>query len=318
MSLTAEQLEARRKTIGASDVPVILGLSNYKSPDELYTEKTSTEPPLPSEDSEASRWGHKMEPLIVQAWGEARDGTVSLNSEVYHNLVHPWATCTPDGFLNGTVDDEDCGIEAKNRAYSSGWGPSGSQVIPPDVEAQVRWSMFVTGFPRWGVGVLLGGNTFRHYLLERDSTWEVWVLPLVEAFRGGIFQGEPAWRVPITTGKKLQATTDQVLLLGGFLDAKRELARMEGVVKVYDEAIREMIGENLGLISESHYANLSVVEGRKSVDWETVAKQVSPSPADLQEAITLHSKMGKPYRRLSVRKRGEAILAIESGHNDAG
>ncbi len=44
MSLTPEQLEARKQGIGGSDAPVVAGLSPWKSPLTLYYEKSGAMP----------------------------------------------------------------------------------------------------------------------------------------------------------------------------------------------------------------------------------------------------------------------------------
>lgn len=45
MSLTAENIENRKKGIGASECAIVLGLCKYKSPYELWLEKTGRKEP---------------------------------------------------------------------------------------------------------------------------------------------------------------------------------------------------------------------------------------------------------------------------------
>lgn len=74
MTITAAQLEARRGWIGASDVPVIVGVSPWKDPFTLWAEETGKVPV--AEAGDAAKWGNLLEPVILDcaatAYWEAR------------------------------------------------------------------------------------------------------------------------------------------------------------------------------------------------------------------------------------------------------
>lgn len=57
-----EWLTWRNKGIGGSDASVICGINKYKSPVELWMEKTGQIEP--KEAGEAAYWGNIMEPII--------------------------------------------------------------------------------------------------------------------------------------------------------------------------------------------------------------------------------------------------------------
>ncbi len=57
-----EWLYWRNKGIGGSDASVICGINKYKSPSELWMEKTGMIEP--EEAGEAAYWGTIMEPII--------------------------------------------------------------------------------------------------------------------------------------------------------------------------------------------------------------------------------------------------------------
>lgn len=74
--MTTEWHEQRRAGIGGSDVAALLGLSKWKSPYQLFLEKTGNAPP--QEDNEAMYWGRMLEPVIRDAY-EEKTGTAKLN-----------------------------------------------------------------------------------------------------------------------------------------------------------------------------------------------------------------------------------------------
>lgn len=305
MSLTAAEVEARRTTIGASDVPVILGLSKWKTARELYLEKTSTGPALPSPDSEASTWGHRLEGVILEAWGFAcgvhvqpwRVGAVEARDI-------PWATCTPDGWVRVEETGQSFGVEVKNRAYGSNWGPSDTLEIPPDVEAQVRWSMFVMNVDQWGVGVLLGGNNFRHYLIHRDKEWEEWVFPIVEAFRAGADVDGSAWKPLSASGVMRTATKEEEDILQEYIHFKAMAAGLEEGTNTRMKLLKEKIGSDRGIVAADVSVSWLPVAGRKSIEWQLVANRLEEERGPgsrFAKAVEACTVTGKPYRRLVVK-----------------
>jgi hypothetical protein len=323
MALTAKEVEARRKVIGASDVPIILGLSKHMTARQLYAEKQSKLPAEVPADNEASLWGQRLEPILVEEWGK-RMGYMVWSWHWYRakkeagelreryaplNTVHPdipWATCTPDGVVPFT--SAWWGVEAKNRAYETGWGPSGTAEIPLDVEAQVRWSMFVTGCDHWGVAVLLGGNQFRHYLLARDESWEELVFPIIEAFRAGEFYEEPAavwigaYEAAATRGK-IPATDEQAKLMREYRAACDVAKRLEESIQADRKKLFDIIGSEAGLYGPDIIASVKVTKVTPKVDWKSVVSELSLSAgAEMTaKAISKWTKPATMFRSLTVR-----------------
>ena len=63
-----EWLALRRKGIGGSDCAAACGLSRWKSPLQLFVEKTSAV--KAEEDNERMEWGRRLEPLIRSTFAE--------------------------------------------------------------------------------------------------------------------------------------------------------------------------------------------------------------------------------------------------------
>lgn len=69
----------RYETIGASDIPIILGLSKYKTPYELWREKTKRVEMW--EGNEITEWGHRHEYNILYSY--IRENTLSGTAEKF-------------------------------------------------------------------------------------------------------------------------------------------------------------------------------------------------------------------------------------------
>lgn len=83
MTNRIEWLKARQKGIGGSDVAAILGINPYRTPLDIYREKTTeiTEDRAPSE---AAYWGTQLESIVAQEFSKR---TGFMIQRVYHQLA---------------------------------------------------------------------------------------------------------------------------------------------------------------------------------------------------------------------------------------
>jgi putative phage-type endonuclease len=171
--------QARRSGLGASDAPIILGVSPYKSPMALFAEKL--EIVEPDVQTEAQRWGLAMEGLLAQRYEEATGYQTEPGGRytVRRSTTWPWLMATLDGLVvkaNGRPVP--AVLELKTRSFPRGWddGP------PLDVIVQVQHQLAVTGWPWAAVAVVIGLREFRHYQVERNDTFIGKMLRIEAAF----------------------------------------------------------------------------------------------------------------------------------------
>ena len=84
---------ARAELIGASDVPIILGLSTYKSAYTLWHEKAGLIQPKPvSPELQRKRdYGHYMEPYVARLFEEAHPDLGGLvGTGTWRHSVRKW------------------------------------------------------------------------------------------------------------------------------------------------------------------------------------------------------------------------------------
>lgn len=190
-------LAARTTTLGASEAAMILGQHPTRGPWDVWVAKHNrTE--LDEDDEEQDPndpcvRGQILEPAIrvmlamdlrvdVVAPGAPLgdpDGTV-----IVHHPVHPWATCSPDGWVlddGATVPPE----LKTDRKRGWEWGISGSDVrdylvggIPADRPAvpihhwiQVQHQLDVLGLPYGYLCVFLGSFEFRWFRIHQDPVF---------------------------------------------------------------------------------------------------------------------------------------------------
>src|SRR5699024_10110248 len=159
-----EWLERRKEGIGGSDAAVVCGVSRYKSPVEVWMEKTGQ---LPSQEAgEAAYWGNRLECLVREEFTKRTGGSVTKPSALYQRRDHPFMLANVDGLCEDPVHGP-CIFEAKTAsAYKAGeWEDS----IPDEYMIQIQHYMAVTGYQGAYIAVLIGGNAFRWKFVERDE-----------------------------------------------------------------------------------------------------------------------------------------------------
>ena len=157
----------RTSYLGASDAPAALGLSKWKTPVQLWLEKTGQVPP--GESSIPMRLGNFIEPLVLELFEEKMGKNVGCRQSEFSDPHDPWRKAHIDGL---TFDNEI--VEAKTAgmiflANNSGWGEEGTDEIPDPYIVQImhQFSLLPTAKIAW-LPVLIRGD-FRVYRVERND-----------------------------------------------------------------------------------------------------------------------------------------------------
>lgn len=154
----ADWLAARRRGVGASDVPAIVGVSPYASALSVWIDKTR---PPEEDDSEVLTYGREMEGAVLARF--ARESGKCLGSHplaIWRSERWPWMFCTPDAWCC----DENSGVEAKT-ILPYGWDGE----LPTSWELQAQAQMAVMGWDRVYIPTYDGGRRFQVFEVERDQ-----------------------------------------------------------------------------------------------------------------------------------------------------
>jgi len=160
-----EWLNWRKKGIGGSDVATICGLNKYKSPLQLWLEKTEQVEPF--EAGEAAYWGNIMEPIIRNEFSIRTGLRVETINSMLKHPVFDFMLANVDGVVIDQGNSKAI-FEAKTASVfnSEKWE---DDKIPEEYMLQVQHYMAVTGFNKTYVACLIGGNKFIHKVIERDD-----------------------------------------------------------------------------------------------------------------------------------------------------
>lgn len=175
-SLNEAQHDGRRRNIGGSDVAALLGLSKWKSPVDLWLEKTGRAAPDDISGNPAVQAGIRMESAILNWFVDETGIEVTTTDVIHKHPEYERLVANPDGLALPI----DAGVEVKTSSawMQQDWGPYeyGSQDYGSDVPlpyvCQCLHYMSVFDVSKWYLAALIGGNDFRVYLLERDREFE--------------------------------------------------------------------------------------------------------------------------------------------------
>lgn len=157
-------VEARRTFLGASDVPAVLGLSPYKTPLDVWAEKTGLLD-LGNVGGLATRLGHELEDLIARLWEEQNpDAEVRHAAQTIRSAERPWLAASTDREV-GSDGLLECKLVGANTTASWDDGP------PAYVTAQCLAQLAVTKRDWVDVCSLHAGRRWEHRVsrVERDD-----------------------------------------------------------------------------------------------------------------------------------------------------
>lgn len=145
-------LAVRNTGIGGSDAGTILGMNPYKSPYQLWMEKTGQAEAPDLSGNQFVYWGIKNEANIASWFTEATGKKVERCGTL-RSISHPFMLANVDRIVVG----ENAGLEIKTAGVSQykAWQDDN---IPDSYYCQCLHYMAVTGADAWYIAVLLGGN----------------------------------------------------------------------------------------------------------------------------------------------------------------
>ena len=296
-----EWLERRKEGIGGSDAAVVCGVSRYKSPVELWMEKTGQ---LPAQEAgEAAYWGNQLEALVRAEFTKRTGIEVKHRMELLRSDEHPFMQAN----LDGTCVHPDLGpciFEAKTAsAFKAGEWEGG---IPDEYLLQIQHYMAVTGYGGCYIAALIGGNTFRWKFIERDDELIAAMIQLEERFWQHVQDKTPpmmdgsdsaaqflAEQFPNSTpNSRIELPNQAKQLIRQYGTACQQIKDLTEQKQQAENQLKQMLGE--------HEAGTA---GEHIVTWKNVVQERLDSKTLKAEHPTLYKKYTNKtsYRRFTIK-----------------
>ena len=210
--LTPEQIKFRRNVITATDLAAICEEHPWQKPIDVWRSKKGDDRELSPEALERAAAGQVFEAAIARMHinkmpGGQKNWRLYQPHETIPHPKVPWCAATPDRFvvhvpggdrmLPKRLEDMAYGGQAEHllecklvgSRVASHWNVDLNSAepdvdrIPTYVNIQVHWQMFCTGMRKAYVGALIGGTTFRRYLVEYDEDLVNSLFEIAKTFR---------------------------------------------------------------------------------------------------------------------------------------
>lgn len=296
-----EWLDYRKQGIGGSDASVVCGLNRYKSPVQLWMEKTGRMPD--QQAGETAYWGTVLEPVVRSEFTTRTGIDVAEHPFILQSDTHPFMIANLDGICENT-EHGTCIFEAKTAsAYKAAeWMDS----IPDAYQLQAQHYMAVTGCTGVYVAVLIGGNTFKWVFLERDDELISMIVRLEEHFWEHVqkdttppIDGTEASAKLLaekfntcTPNTSIALPPEAADILHSYDEVCEQLDRLTEEKRKAENQLKEMLGENeIGTIDD------------RTVSWKSVSQERLDSKTLKAEHPTLYKKYANQtsYRRFTVK-----------------
>lgn len=160
-----EWLQTRTKGLGGSDASIVLGLNRWKTPFELWLEKTGQVIPESSQ-SEAAYWGTVMEDIVAKEFENRTGKKVRRRNATFQHPEYPFLIANVDRLVVGEKAILECKTTSAYNADE--WK---DDEIPSPYIVQVQHYLGVLGpeYEKAYIAVLIGGQKFVWKEIERDD-----------------------------------------------------------------------------------------------------------------------------------------------------
>ena len=291
--------------LSASEIPVLMNASRFKSINELLKEKmdviSGIEPPFIT--NESMDWGNTLEETILvksaQRLGLINDENSSnlktVHENPYQHKLLPFA-CSLDGTVTGDgstiMTDLDKGIICVNAdtIKLSGLGIIEAKLTAHEPESadelplyrgplQLQMQMDTTG-AEWGaVCVLYRGTTLKIFVYQRDDKLISTITEAILEFQKRLdlykTNQEVSW-YPIRTPAEASAIFDKPekteIEIPEVEEYAQKIVELRDEIKVNDEQIKLAEIQIMDFMRDNQYA----VSGRYKISWPTINYKAQP------------------------------------------
>ena len=280
----------------------VMGVSPYKTPYQLWAEKTGATPE--QKVGAAANRGVILEDAVGQYYEQERGVKLRKSNGIVRLRKHPRIMAS----LDRTIVGEPKGIVEIKTSASPRWS---MWPVPPEVVIQTHVQMGITGAEWCDVVALLGGLVFKIERVQFDP--ELWAEiqraamlfleavdsktpPQLEALDAQAF----AIATPQGSQEFAEATPDLERVYAQLRETNTELHFIEQKKGSLEIIIKEAIGEKAGLAGNGWTVYWKQARPSEVTDWKMVAQASGALPS----VITTYTDVKPGSRRFIINDGG--------------
>ncbi|WP_026385554.1 YqaJ viral recombinase family protein [Acidaminococcus intestini] len=303
----AKWLATRNLGIGGSDAGIIMGLSPFKSPYQLWLEKTGQAEPEDLSGNQAVYWGTVNEENIAR-WFAKETGKKVERCGTLQSTDHPFMIANIDRVVVG----ESAGLEIKTAGVqqASLWK---DDEIPDSYYCQCLHYMAVTGLDAWYIAVLIGGNEARWEKIERNEEdiqtliaaekafWELVTTKTAPPVDGSLSCSQAlAARYPDSRAEEIALPNEAAELIARINSDMEIMSQLKAQIKLNQNFLKEMLGEAESGRIGTHRVQWKTIAGRETCSLSKLKKADEGLYEELKEQGFV--TVGKASRRFSIKE----------------
>lgn len=311
--LNDEQLALRRTGIGASEAAACLGLNKYRSPLDVWLDKTGRSEPDVDKfgPGTPAYWGNLIEQAIADTYAAKHNVKLRKSTTLVHK-EHPFILATPDREVVGRQMLLEC---KASSPWRRDWGDEGTDDVPIEYIVQCHQQMAVRGWTDNGCDLALFQSitSYREYHIDFDQDfWNKCLERLIRFWKLVEDDMQPDVktladhnvRYPVDMGGTLLADFDLVVLHRSVAEAKKEFAEVKQTKDELEEELKIAMAGNSSLVDEQNTVLATYRSGKETdkLDRKSALDELKAlGIVEVDEVIERHTERKPSPRRLVVK-----------------
>lgn len=295
-----EWLKVRKLGLGGSDMAAVLGLSPWRSPIDVWLDKTSDT--VEEKESEPMYWGNVLEEVVAQEFAKRSGYKVRNNNFTLQSEAYPYLLANIDREIVGL----DAGLECKtaNAFKAIEWDGDN---VPDAYYIQCQHYMAVTGKSSWWIACLVGGNTFHYKEIKRNEEVIAAIIDTGAAFwelvknktmpaPDDTKQCENALKklYQKSNGQSVELPANYGNMIIDYLEIKNQLSELEAKKRGIENVMKDFLKDNERATYGMHYVSWKSTKARETFDAKAFKN-------DYPELHKQYIKVGEPSRRMDIK-----------------
>ena len=299
----------RNKFIGGSDVGTILGVNKFKSPYQLFLEKTGQLEPENIDNKLQVKLGHKMEQVVAELYEEELGCKVQQSLRSYRCKEYPYFV----GHIDRKVVGKKKGLEIKT---TSSWNKTDYKEgeVPPSHYYQALFYMVMTGYREWDIATLRDNNQFYISHVAWDEEQAEYMIAKLNRFWKCVL--DKTWGLEIDGSEETSDALDKAYSntvpsndlttvdtqnmeysMNTYLELKETLKRTENAIKAFENSVKAVLQETeVGIIDGTHKVTWKQYTRKGSIDMKKLETE-NPSLN-----VEKYRKPSTTYRKFEIKE----------------
>ena len=265
----------RKEYIGGSEISAVLNLNRWKTPLQLYLEKTGKVEEKDLSEDEAVGWGIELEDVVARKYAKKNNVKVLRTSKDYTHPEHRYIRGHIDRLIAGT--DEILEIKTCSAYKNKEWE---GEDIPFEFICQIQLYLGLTGRNIGHIACLIGGQKYIQKTIAFDpELYQMMIDKAVEFWNEHVLKDIP----PLATLGDKEAllqlypknARDDIIIANEDINTaialRQEISGQIGALEeqkeMLENQIKQVIADNIG-VETSKYVVTWKPQSRKSVDIE--------------------------------------------------